>query len=55
MVGVATEAGAEYAFGDHTGLRGRAIVEPRHADASLLRGGAIPLGEFRRTPFLALS
>jgi PAS domain-containing protein len=31
------EAGAEHALGDHPCLRGRALLEPCHADAALLR------------------
>jgi hypothetical protein len=39
VVGVAAQAGAGYALGDHTGLGGGTGTGPRHADASLLRGG----------------
>jgi len=36
-VGVPTEAGAEYALGDHPGLGGRTVFEPRYTDAAFLR------------------
>jgi hypothetical protein len=38
------QAGAVCAFGDHPGLGGGTFLEPRHADASLLREGATPPG-----------
>ena len=40
MDALAAQAGAKYALGDHSGLGGRAVVEPRYADAALLRKGS---------------
>jgi hypothetical protein len=42
--------GAEHALGDRPGLGGGIVAEPGHADAALLREGATPAGELRRTP-----
>src|SRR5919107_1499048 len=44
------EAGGECAFGDHPGLGGGIVAEPRDADAALLSGGATPADKLLRTP-----
>jgi hypothetical protein len=53
--GVAAEAGAVCALGDHPGLGGGTLLKPGHADASYLKEGATPSGQLSRTPSIRSS